>query len=273
MITSIDNRQVKNVTALIKKAKERHAQHAFVAEGPKMCLEAPADWVKAIYVSEGFCKQEAQMAQLEEYLAAEERLRGVCEVVSDAVFGAMSDTRTPQGILAVVRMPEYELEELLRRERAMFLVLEGIQDPGNLGTMLRTGEGAGVTGVIADKETADLFNPKTIRATMGSVYRVPFVTTPKLGDALWRMKNAGVRLYAAHLNGKAAYDEPDYTESCGFLIGNEGSGLREETARFADGCIRIPMEGNVESLNAAVSASLLMYECSRQRRGKHADLV
>ena len=134
--------------------------------------------------------------------------------------------------------------------------------------MVRTGEGAGITGVIMNKTTVDLFNPKTIRSTMGSIYRVPFVITEDLMDTMQVLKEKGVSLYAAHLKGQHAYDEEEYTNACGFLIGNEGNGLSDEIADLADRYIKIPMEGEVESLNAAISAALLMYETNRQRRRK-----
>jgi TrmH family RNA methyltransferase len=101
---------------------------------------------------------------------------------------------------------------------------------------------------------------------MGSIYRIPYLVAENWEETIQKIKDQGVALYAAHLQGTAAYDEPDYTTACGFFIGNEGNGLTEATARLADTYVRIPMEGKVESLNAAVSASLLMYECSRQRR-------
>jgi TrmH family RNA methyltransferase len=134
--------------------------------------------------------------------------------------------------------------------------------------MVRTGEGAGVTGVIMSRTTVDLFNPKTIRSTMGSLYRVPFLIAEDLVETIAQLKADGVKMYAAHLKGTLSYDEPDYTGACGFLIGNEGNGLRDEVADAADTYIRIPMAGQVESLNAAISAGLLMYECSRQRRNR-----
>ena len=177
-----------------------------------MCMEAPKEWVRAMYVSESFAEKDRNQKLLESY---------TYELVSDKVFAAVSDTQTPQGILAVVEMPEYQLSDLLRGEKTHLLILESIQDPGNLGTMLRTGEGAGVTGVIMNRTTADLFNPKTIRSTMGSIYRMPFVVTENLNATVLQLKNQGVSLYAAHLKGTCAYDEPDYTGSCGFFIGNE----------------------------------------------------
>ena len=262
MITSTSNPQVKNLTMLVKKAKERKNQGVFLVEGTKMVMEAPTAWVKQVYVSETYEKNPEHAGDLSKL-----RQDGVgVETLSDSVFKSVSDTQTPQGILAVVTMPSYELEDLLKGEKTHLLILESIQDPGNLGTMVRTGEGAGVTGVIMNKTTVDLFNPKTIRSTMGSIYRVPFYITEDLEETLGELKGAGVNLYAAHLKGKASYDDPDYTKPTAFLIGNEGNGLTDEIADLADTYIRIPMEGQVESLNAAISATLLMYETNRQRR-------
>lgn len=258
MITSAGNAQMKRVAALVKKAKERRAERLFVVEGRKMYEEAPREWISDVYVSESFLK-EAEQTGLS--------LRQPYEVVSDTVFRAISDTKTPQGILCLMRMPHYEPEELIEGERTHLLILESIQDPGNLGTMLRTGEGAGITGVIMNRTTVDLFHPKTIRSTMGSIYRVPFFVTDNLNETVDHLRERGVAIYAAHLRGSVPYDEPCYRGATAFLIGNEGNGLSEETAARADACIRIPMEGKVESLNAAVSASLLMYEVNRQRRG------
>ena len=188
------------------------------------------------------------------------------EIVSDNVFKSVSDTQTPQGILCVIKKPEYALEEMLKGEQTHLLILESIQDPGNLGTMVRTGEGAGITGVIMNQTTVDLFNPKTIRSTMGSIYRVPFFVTKDLAGTISLLKEQQVNVYAAHLKGTLSYDEPDYKKKTAFLIGNEGNGLSDEIADLADTYIKIPMQGQVESLNAAISASLLMYETGRQRR-------
>ncbi len=266
MITSTANPQIKNLLSLIRKAKERRQQQAFVVEGTRLCLESPEELLLRLYVSES-------------YLEKEENRRALgtrsYEVVSDSVLSAVSDTQTPQGILGIVRMPAYQPADLMRGERTLLLILEGIQDPGNLGTMLRAGEGAGLTGLIMDRGTVDLFNPKVIRSTMGSIYRMPYLIVEDLHGLLSELKAQGVSLYAAHLGAKLCYDCPDYTKPCAFLIGNEGNGLSEETADMAERVV-IPMEGQVESLNAAVSAAILMYECSRQRRLRgceHENLV
>ena len=170
-------------------------------------------------------------------------------------------------------MPKYDLPDLLQGDHTHLLILESVQDPGNLGTMVRTGEGAGITGIIMNKTTVDLFNPKTIRSTMGSIYRVPYLITEHLPDLLDELHKENIRLYAAHLKGDTYYDAFDFTGACGFLIGNEGNGLSDEIAECADCYLKIPMEGKVESLNAAVSAALLMYECKRQRGEQDENMV
>lgn len=188
------------------------------------------------------------------------------EVLTDTVFAHASDTKTPQGVLCVVRQKSYKLEDLLKGEKRHLLVLDNLQDPGNMGTIVRTAEGAGVTGVIMSRDCVDIYNPKTIRSTMGSIYRMPFYYAEDILKAICKIKDAGIKVYAAHLDGEKSYDEEDYAFSCAFLIGNEGNGLREETSKMADHYIIIPMSGEVESLNAAIAASVLMFEVKRQRR-------
>ena len=259
MITSTSNQQMKTIVQLNKKARARRELRAFVVEGTKMVAETPRELLQRVYVSEHYAGEASGQALLADL--------GIdYEVVSDTVFSHVSDTSTPQGILAVVRMPEYTFAQLLRGRATRLLVLEDIQDPGNLGTMFRTGEGAGLSGVIMTKNTVDLFAPKTVRATMGSIYRVPFFVTDDLGATLAMLHTEGVRTYAAHLRGEKYYDELDLTGGCAFLIGNEGNGLTKETADLADTYLKIPMEGRLESLNAAMAAGILMYEAHRQGR-------
>ena len=139
--------------------------------------------------------------------------------------------------------------------------------PGGSGDhRLRTAEGAGADGIILNRASVDLYNPKTIRSTMGSVYRMPFLYVEEIEEILPELKRRNIRTYAAHLKGKNCYDEEDYRTGTAFFIGNEGNGLSERLSRMADVRIRIPMEGSLESLNAAVAASILMYEVNRQRR-------
>lgn len=266
MITSTANSQVKQLIQLNKKAKLRGERDVFVVEGPKMFGEAPKGRIEKVYVSESYFEKSFQGEGKNEGHGAGTPLDGVSyEVVADAVFRSMSDTQTPQGVLCLVRQYHYELQDLLKQKTPLFLVLENLQDPGNLGTIMRTAEGAGVTGVILSRGSVDIYNPKTIRSTMGSIYRVPFLYVDDLRETLAVLREHGVKSYAAHLQGKNTYDKEDFSGGTAFLIGNEGNGLSDDLSACADTYIRIPMEGQLESLNAAVAAAILMYETHRQR--------
>lgn len=257
MITSTANAQVKNLAQLIKKAKARTEQGVYIVEGVKMFQEAPEQEIVKAYISE----------DLYEKGTCREKLSKIpYEVLKKDVFDHVADTKTPQGILCVLKQKKYTLEQLTEGKSPLLLVLENLQDPGNLGTMMRTAEGAGVTGVLLSRGCVDIYNPKTIRSTMGSIYRVPFLYTEDLLKAMDLLHEKGISTYAAHLKGKGYYDEESYKGPTAFLIGNEGNGLSEELSEKAGQYIRIPMEGQLESLNAAVAAAILMYEASRQRR-------
>lgn len=262
MITSFSNAKIKNVIALVTKAKQRKLQNVFVVEGIRMAVEAPLQKIKEIYVSDSFWKKEENKKAMSKFPDS------LIEVVSDDVFKKMSDTVTPQGVLCVVERMDYALEDMLGNnlaEDATFLVLEDVQDPGNLGTMLRTGEGAGISGLIMSKGCVDIYNPKTIRSTMGSVYRVPFCYIEDMQMLMDKLEEKHIQTYAAHLDGANFYHQENYVTKSAFLIGNEGNGLSDELTKRAKTKIKIPMEGNVESLNAAISASILMYEAHRQK--------
>lgn len=256
MINSTSNKQIKNLVQLLSKAKARREQGLFVAEGVRMYREVPKDRLVKTYVSESFYEKEENRALL---------MGAKPEIVTDRVFASASDTKTPQGILCLIRQREYTLPEILRADDPLIMLLEDIQDPGNLGTVFRTAEAAGAAGIIMSSGTADIYNPKTIRSTMGSVYRMPFLYVKELVPVLEQLKKHGISTYAAHLQGSSEYTAQDYRKGCAFLIGNEGKGLTAELAGKADARVKIPMSGEVESLNAAVSAAILMFEAKRQR--------
>ena len=258
MITSTGNTQIKNVMQLNQKAKARREQGLFAAEGIKMFLEAPADWISRIYVSESLSKDARVMERARQF---------PFEIVADNVFRQMSDTQTPQGVLTLLKKPSYSMEDILQGENPLVVILEDLQDPGNAGTIFRTGEGAGVSGIFLTKTSVDVTNPKVIRSTMGSIYRIPFLYVEDVVSLKHILKQKNIHTFAAHLQGKNSYDREDYQKGSAFFIGNEGKGLNEKAASAADCLIRIPMCGQVESLNAAMAAGILMYEAARQRRG------
>lgn len=298
MITSTSNQNVKEVVQLRKKSKARSQAGVFLVEGIRMIQEVPWERLVKLYVTEGFYKKykEELGIKISEDLkgnASRTKAEGTtenefcAELVSDNVFEYMSDTKTPQGVLGIVRQAKYSLEEILgenpsgadrsvlnngqdslKQQKPHLMVLDNLQDPGNLGTIFRTAEAAGVTGILMSKDCVDIYNPKTIRSTMGAIYRMPFLYVEDLKAAITELKKKDICIYAAHLDGKNTYDKEDYRSGTAFLIGNEGNGLRQEIADCADIWIRIPMAGQVESLNAAIAAAVLMFEVSRQRRDK-----
>ena len=265
MIESNKNQQVKNLTALIKKNKERKSQGVYVVEGPRMFYEAPkSDLVKA-YLSQTFYEK----------MEDKNILDGMdMEILRDDVYEYVSDTKTPQGVMCIMKQKGYKVSDIIEstvsgdcEKKPQFLMLiENLQDPGNLGTIIRAAEGAGVSGVIMSPNTVDIYNPKTIRSTMGAIYRVPFAYAEDFNASMSMVKSAGIKIYAAHLRGQKSYDECELDKPTAFIIGNEGNGITDETARAADELVIIPMLGKVESLNAAVAATILMYETARQRR-------
>ncbi|MDO4169481.1 MAG: RNA methyltransferase [Lachnospiraceae bacterium] len=254
MIESKQNQQIRNIIKLKKQAKERRKQKVFLVEGLRMFREAPKDRVMKAYATQVFYEKYNMLFQDIDY-----------ELVSDKVFKEISDTVTPQGVLAIIRQREWTIEELLQKDNVpCLLILENLQDPGNLGTIIRTGEGAGITGVIMSRDTVDIYNPKVIRSTMGSIYRVPFVYVDDLPSVMTRLETYQIHSYAARLDGDNIY-HCNLKKSCAFLIGNEGNGLTDEISCMANRYIKIPMCGEVESLNAAIAATVLMYETMRQR--------
>lgn len=191
-----------------------------------MALEAPADRIRQVYLSASFYEQ---------YKIPEKLAEVPVEIVEDRVFAQMSDTKTPQGILCLVKQYHYDREEILGKTKPLLLVLEDLQDPGNVGTIFRTAEGAGADGIILASGCVDIYHPKTIRSTMGSVYRVPFFYEDDLTKTIQELRKCGIRTYAADLSGKNSYDQEDYQSGTAFLIGNE-----EGTQPGADPRGRLP---------------------------------
>lgn len=285
MITSSSNSKIKHVVKLREKKRERRSEGLFVSEGLRIVLETPIMSLRELYISQSFFENSEKFSQIESKLGvtvpdlsgegmatlklcSEKNEENLIEIglVSDDVMKKMSDTDTPQGILAVSRIPAFSLDEILEKKPSALIFLEDIQDPGNLGTILRTAEGAGISGVIMSKNTVDLFSPKAVRSTMGSIFRVPTYVSDDLHETIRFVQSEGVKVYAAYLGGKKSYDEIDYTGNVAYMIGNEGNGLKKETAELADELVLIPMGGSLESLNAAMASGILAYEINRQRR-------
>ena len=276
IISSKDNKRIKYIRSLLEKGNIRKKNHQFVVEGIKLVDEA-LEYGKVLEVVcaeslyneliSGDLSGNRLLAENDKNITNYVKKGSSLLVVSDTVFKSMSETKTPQGILAVAEMPDYRLldkgfleQAYTKNGKIKLLVLEDTADPGNLGTIMRTAEAAGVTGVIMGKGTVDIFNPKVVRSTMGSIFRLPFAYEEDLKETIQKLKTQGISFYATHLKGKKSYKDIKYSDSSAILVGNEARGLSDEVADLADTYVLIPMQGKVESLNAAVAAALMMYE-------------
>lgn len=181
------------------------------------------------------------------------------------LFARLADTKSPQGILAIVYRKEWKLSGLLSKEAPLFVILEDLQDPGNAGTILRTADAAGADAVFVTKGTVDVFSQKVVRSSMGSLLHLPVITVPSAEELAPHLQKKGIRLYAGDLKAEKAPWQADLSQKTAILIGNEGAGLSEGAKKSADELIRIPMPGQAESLNAAIAAGMLLYEAVRQR--------
>lgn len=276
IISSKDNKKIKYIRSLFEKGSIRKKSKTFVVEGIKLVDEA-LEYGKVLEV---VCTESLYDEIISGDLSGNRLLAGNDKnitnyvkkgssllVVSDTVFKSMSETKTPQGILAVVEMPDYGLldkgfleQAYTKNGKIKLIVLEDTADPGNLGTIMRTAEAAGVTGVIMGKGTVDIFNPKVVRSTMGSIFRLPFTYVEDLKETIKELKKQRISFYATHLKGEKSYKDIKYSDKSAILVGNEARGLSNEVADLADTYVLIPMQGKVESLNAAVAAALIMYE-------------
>lgn len=258
-ISSESNPQIKEIVKLQKSARERRKKQLFIVEGFKLTREA-AEYgrLQKIYFSESAVA--GHSGEWNDIMA-----RYPYVIVRDSVFRMMSETVTPQGVLGLVQMPFYELNDIVQDEKRSILLLDDLRDAGNLGTIIRTAEGADMSGVILSKESADLFNPKTVRSTMGAVFRMPFYYAEDLVYVIGKLKERGLPVYGAMLQGSILYYEADYQKGAAIVVGNEANGISARVSEALNQKVRIPMAGNVESLNAAVSAALLMYEIFRQK--------
>ncbi|MGC1581429.1 MAG: RNA methyltransferase, partial [Candidatus Acidiferrales bacterium] len=187
--------------------------------------------------------------------------------ISARLFQSVAGTEHPQGIAALVRPREWAFDDLVRDGAPLVVVLVGVQDPGNVGTAVRSAEAFGATGLVATKGTADPWSSKALRASAGSALRLPILRGIAPAVAMAQLRVAGLRILAASSkeSGAAGKVLSDLRDSCAIFIGNEGAGLPPEVERSADGLFAIPMASGVDSLNAGVAASVILYEAARQR--------
>lgn len=218
-------------------------------------LKSPAQRFKVVYTEELQANRRGQllMQNLEKHKIEMTK-------ILPPELAAVSDCETPAGILAVVNITEHRLAELLEAPKPFLVILDGIQDPGNLGSIIRTAEAAGVTGIILGKETVDQYNPKVVRATMGSLLRLPVVKVDNLLNLIDKLRSRKIRTLACDVRGSKNYYEVSWSLPLALIFGNEGAGMSKEIAEKIDEAIRIPQRKGVDSLNVAVAAGIIMYQ-------------
>ena len=266
-ITSKDNKIIKLIRQLETK-KIRDELSLFVIEGPNLIIEAISEkiQIKTILVSEDFIKSEDEASKklLKYFRGSKTELYSV----EEKLFNNVTDTENSQGIIGIVSKKEFK-EEALLDKKAFMVVLDKLQDPGNIGTIIRTCQGAGVSCIAIIKGTGDIYSHKVVRATAGAIFKMPFIFFENEKQAIEKVKKSGMKLLCTTVTGGKNYFQEDMKVKVALVIGNEGKGASKEFINAADRLITIPMPGGAESLNAAVAASIIIYESVRQKLGNN----
>lgn len=326
MITSTKNQQLKLIKKLLGSKKAREETGLFIVEGERSVSEIPEELVEKIYVSETYFRNHEEVEHEINVKGYSKTAfdRTDIEIAADEIFRSVSDTKNPQGIMAVARQPKTDIKDILKifeqsepgsgytdhisktansrtrdshskagdsnskandsniringsnsrtkdsygqdpdlikNEKKKLLILDDVRDPGNIGTMIRTAEACGAAGVILSPGCADIYNPKVTRSTMGSIFRVPIVTCG-LKETIEELIKLGVEVYGSSLDSALDYRKISYGSKIAFVIGNEANGISKEILSITTENVKIPMKGKVESLNAAISAAVLMFNLS-----------
>jgi TrmH family RNA methyltransferase len=265
MLTNVGSERVRSVRALSRRAV-REREHLFLAEGPQAVREVVAyrpDAVRDLYF-------EAQpgtggSAVLDAAAAAGLSPRQV----SHEVLAAMSDTPAPQGVLAVCRPVDVRLEAVLGGRPRLLMILANVRDPGNAGTVIRGADAAGADAVLLSDSSVDIYNPKVVRSSVGSLFHLPIVTGVPIALLLERVRAAGLALLAADGRGSSQLADVDLARPHAWVMGNEAWGLQPGVAAACDAVVAVPIYGKAESLNLAMAATLCLYQSASVQR-KHA---
>ena len=256
MIQSGSKNLLKKLVRL-KDKKARGETGLFIVEGEKFVNDIGSDFEITEFVfSECFLAKN----DISRYLS-----RSACYSFSDSDFSRISDTVTPQGVLAVIEQKEHDLNGVISATAPFIIIGENISDPGNMGTIIRTADACGCDAVVFTEQSADIYNPKVIRSAAGSFCHIPIVHGKALSGIIRILKQRCIKIIAAGLNGKTLPYDIDFNGGVAILLGNESSGLTQNAEAMADALVKIPMIGKAESLNASVAGGVLMYEVVRQR--------
>ncbi|GAB7388396.1 RNA methyltransferase [Bacillaceae bacterium] len=262
VIESPHNAKIKAWSRLLTR-KGREEQRSFLIEGVRLVAEALR--TPGVEVTH-FLYDKDEAVSSHPLVSLIEQKRNLTVVrVSAAALRKLTDTQTPQGVVAIVKKPAYSLDRLLRKEELILLLVDAVQDPGNLGTIVRAADAAGIDGIVLGEGCVDLYHPKVVRSTMGSLFHLP-VVSGDLREVIPRLKKERVRILGTSLEAAVPYDRADYGGKIALVVGNEANGVHPEVLRYADEKVKIPIYGKAESLNVAMATSILLYEARRQRQ-------
>ena len=260
-ITSSSNSKIKDIKSLYKK-KERWNKGIFIIEGIKVveeCINNNYPLEDIIYSDE--------LLKIRGGEELFEKIRNYNNLINipSKLFKEISDTETPQWIIATAKFKRNSIEEIQKNKNPFILLLEKIQDPGNMGTIIRTADAFNIDGVAITPGSVDVYNPKVVRSTMGSIFRTPIYHISNKLEFIEKLKNQKYKIYSTSLEAEKYIHEMDFSGASIILIGNESRGVSTSMSSLADELIKIPIPGGAESLNAGIASSIIMYEAMRQR--------
>lgn len=255
LITSAQNKIIKQALSLQNK-KEREKLGLFIIEGERFVSEIPKDWEVSHYIfSEDFYKKaNLDNFQFKNYF-----------IVSNQIFKKISETSTPQGILAICKMKNFDLNYVLNQKDPCFVLLDRVMTPGNLGTIIRTADALGFNGIFLSQGCADIYNSKVLRSTMGSIFHLPVVKNCDFNILIDKLKEKNINIVATSLDTENYIYDIDLKSPTAIIIGNEARGISNDIIEKCDFLAKIPMLGKVESINASIAGSIVFYELVRQR--------
>ncbi|GAA0710327.1 RNA methyltransferase [Paraclostridium ghonii] len=258
-ISSKDNEKVKLTKSLLK-SKNRLKESKFLIEGFRILTQAidcKAD-LQYVFINENFENKEEHV----EFLKVLEGKNIKIYKTTNKIFNEFIDTESTQGIVGVIGIKKSNIEDILSENCRFVLILDRIQDPGNMGTMIRTADAAGVDAIINLKGCVDIYNSKVTRSTMGSIFDMKIINMTQ-DEALKELKGRDFDIVSSYLNTDNFYDSVDYKNKTALVIGNEANGVNDELISKSDILVKIPIYGKAESLNAAISSAILMYEIKK----------
>ena len=261
LITSKDNEMVKHIKKLADK-KYRDQNNCYIVEGIKLVEEAIQEEAQIDKIV--ICEEPTKTSEISKSLMYE-IAKYDCIYVTEKIFKALTQVMSPQGILAVIKKNKERVQ--VKYDEDIIVALDDIQDPGNLGTILRTVDSVGLKQLIVSKGTADVYNPKVVRSSMGAIFRVEVIEVENLKETIEMIKRNNYDILVTSLQTDDSIYDIDYSKKV-IVIGNEANGVSKEIQDMADNKVKIPMIGKTESLNASVATGIILYEYVRQKLSK-----